>query len=167
MSGERRIISILVDNEFGTLARIVGLFSARGYNIESLSVAIVDNDRNLSKINIVTSGEQRTIDLITKLLERIVPVYKAIDISTGADTIERSLCLCKVVCIGDKRLEALRISETFRANIVDATDKSFVFEVFGKHDKIEAFISLMKPLGLLEVSKTGVVAMLRGDKSVF
>ena len=164
---EKHVISILVDNEFGALARIVGVFSARGYNIESLSVAIIDHDRNLSKINIVTNGTNETVALITKLLHKIIPVHKAISITNQKHIVERALCLCKICCTGDKRIEALSLARTFLVNIIDSSDTSFIFEIYGTQEKIDAFINLMKPLGLVEISQTGVVAMVRGNKSTF
>ena len=156
------IISVLVDNEFGVLARIVGLFAARGYNIDSLSVAKIDEFNNISRINITTSGTDEMVSLIVKLLENQISVRSAINITAKGLAVERGLCLCKVASIGDKRVEALRIAQIFGAKVVDTTENSFVFEISGKEEKLNAFIDLMRPLGLTEVSKTGPAALNRG-----
>lgn len=159
-------ISVVVDNESGVLARVIGLFSGRGYNIESLTVAVVDERVGLSKITIVTSGTQQVIEQIKAQLNRLVPVHKVEDLTVQGPSVEREMALVKVRGTGDHRVEALRIADIFRARAVDSTNESFVFEVFGKTQKIEAFIELMKPLGLVDVSRTGVVAIARGPNGV-
>lgn len=163
---KRHIIAALVDNEFGVLARVVGLFSARGYNIESLTVSEVDNVRNLSRITIATTGPKNVIEQIKVQLERLVPVHKVADLTVTAPHVERELSLVKVSNGGEKRIEALRIADIFRARVVDSTSHSFVFEVTGTPDKLNAFIALMKPLGLTEVCRTGVTAISRGIEGI-
>ena len=159
---ERRTLAIMVDNEPGVLARVVGLFSARGFNIESLTVAEVDHTRNRSRITVVTSGTPHILEQIESQLIRLVPVGRVIDISESPLGVERELALIKVAGIGDKRVEALRIAEIFRANVIDTTTESFVFEVTGASTKIDQFIELMRPLGLVELSRTGVLSIMRG-----
>ncbi|MBT4487567.1 MAG: acetolactate synthase small subunit [Rhodospirillaceae bacterium] len=158
----RHTIAVLVDNEPGVLARVVGLFSGRGYNIESLTVAEVDTTLDRSRINIVTSGDEMIINQIRAQLERLVPVFNVVDLTEEGPSIERELALVKVVGQGENRIEALRVADIFRARAVDSTLGSFVFEVTGESGKINAFIDLMRPLGLAEVSRTGVVAIARG-----
>jgi acetolactate synthase-1/3 small subunit len=159
-------IAVLVDNEPGVLARVIGLFSGRGYNIDSLSVAEVDPERNLSRINIVTSGTEQVIEQIKALLDKLVPVHKVADLTVEGAYVERELALLKVAATGERRLEALRLADIFRARIVDSTLESFVFEVTGSPDKLRAFMNLMRPLGLIEVSRAGVVAMARGAEGL-
>ena len=159
---EKRTLAAIVDNEPGVLARVVGLFSARGYNIESLTVAEVDRGHHMSRITIVTSGTQHILTQIQQQLLRLVPVARVIDITNARQGIERELALIKVAGIGDKRVEALRISEIFRAKVIDTTNESFVFELTGVSSKIDQFIELMDPLGLVEVSRTGVLSLQRG-----
>lgn len=156
------VLAIIVDNEPGALARVVGLFSARGYNIESLTVAETDVARHRSRITIVTRGEPSTIDQIKLQLGRIIPVRRVLDVSGEEDALQRELALVKIVGEGDHRVEAMRMAEIFRARAVDITHSSFVFEVTGSRDKVNAFIDLMKPLGLSEVSRTGVLSIRRG-----
>lgn len=163
---KRHIIAALVDNEFGTLARVVGLFSARGYNIESLTVAEVSHERNLSRITIATTGPKQVIEQIKVQLERLVPVHYVTDLTISGPHVERELALVKVNNGGEKRLEALRVADIFRARVVDSTSHSFVFEVTGTPDKLDAFIELMKPLGLVEICRTGVTAISRGAESI-
>lgn len=158
----RHTIAVLVDNEPGVLARVVGLFSGRGYNIESLTVAEVDAALDRSRINIVTSGDEAIINQIRAQLERLVPVCNVVDLTEAGPSVERELALVKVVAQGENRIEALRVADIFRARAVDSTLGSFVFEVTGETKKINAFIDLMRPLGLAEVSRTGVVAIARG-----
>jgi len=158
-------ISVIVDNEAGVLARVIGLFSGRGYNIESLTVAEIDQKEGLSRITVVTSGTLMIIEQIKNQLRRLVPVHKVADLTTDGPHVGRELALVKVRGTGEKRAEALRISEIFRANVVDITNESFVFEVVGATDKVDAFIGLMEPLGLIEVSRTGVAAIARGAVS--
>lgn len=162
----RTTLSVLVDNEAGVLARVIGLFSGRGYNIESLTVAEVDHLDHTSRITIVTSGTPEVLEQIRHQLERLVPVHKVVDLSTEKPGIEREMALIKVSGTGDKRVEAMRLSEVFRARIVDTTHSSFVFELTGNQQKIDAFVDLMKPLGLVEVSRTGVVAISRGGEAM-
>ena len=155
-------IAVLVENEAGILARVVGLFSGRGYNIESLTVAPVDADRRLSRITIVTSGTDMVIEQIKAQLDRLVPVHKVSDLTLEGPHLARELALIKIVGKGEARMEALRLADAFRARVVDATIESFVFEMTGSGDKLDAFIALMRPIGLAEVSRTGVVAIARG-----
>jgi acetolactate synthase-1/3 small subunit len=162
----RHVISALVDNEAGVLARVVGLFSGRGYNIESLTVNEVDQERQLSRINLVTSGTRQVVEQIKAQLGRLVPIHVVRDLTDDGPSVARELALIKVVGVGDQRVEALRIGDIFRANVVDSTIKSFVFEVVGSSEKVDAFIDLMRPLGLIEVSRTGVAAISRGNKSI-
>ncbi len=161
---ERHTIAVLVDNEPGILARVVGLFSGRGYNIESLTVAEVDAAERLSRITVVTSGTPMVIEQIKAQLSRLVPVHKVSDLTVEGPHIERELILVKVAGTGEKRVESLRIADVFRARVVDSTIESFVFEVTGSTEKLDAFINLMRPLGLVDVSRTGVVAIARGPK---
>ena len=163
MDGVRsHTIALLVDNEAGVLARVIGLFSGRGYNIESLTVAQVDGGRNLSRITVVTSGTEMVIEQIKAQLDRLVPVHKVVDLTTSGPSLERELALIKVASSGEKRVEALRLADAFRARVVDSTNQSFVFELTGSTSKIDAFIDLMKGLGLVELSRTGVAAIARG-----
>ena len=162
----RHTISVTVDNEPGILARVVGLFSGRGYNIESLTVAEVDAQRHLSRITIVTSGTDMIIEQIKAQLDRLVPVHRVSDLTVEGPHLERELALIKVAGTGEKRVESLRIADIFRARVVDATIESFVFEMTGSSDKLNAFINLMAPLGLVDVSRTGVVADARGSEPI-
>jgi acetolactate synthase-1/3 small subunit len=155
-------ITVLVDNEAGVLARVIGLFSGRGYNIESLVVAEVDTEEKLSRITLVTSGTPMVIAQIKAQLERLVPVHRVMDLTVDGPSVERELALIKVCGVGDRRVESLRIADIFRARVIDSTAESFVFEMTGSTDKLDAFIELMKPLGLVDVSRTGVVAISRG-----
>jgi acetolactate synthase I/III small subunit len=159
-------ISVLVDNEAGILARVVGLFSGRGYNIDSLTVAPVDREGTVSRINVVTSGTDMVIEQIKAQLDRLVPVHKVADLTREGPHVAREMALVKVVGSGEKRVEALRIADTFRARVVDTTTQSFVFELTGSTDKIDAFIELMRDLGLAEVARTGVAALARGKRTI-
>lgn len=161
---ERHTIAVLVNNEAGVLARVIGLFSGRGYNIESLTVAEVDKEKSLSRITIVTSGTIQIIEQIKAQLNRLVPVHKVSDLTEEGAHVGRELALVKVRASGDKRVESLRIADIFRAGVVDSTSRSFVFEITGATDKIDAFVRLMEPLGLVDISRTGVVAIARGEK---
>ena len=161
---ETHTISVLVDNEAGVLARVIGLFSGRGYNIDSLTVAEIDEADQMSRITIVTTGTPMVIEQIKAQLGRLVPVHRVVDLTVETQSVERELALVKVVSKGEHRVEALRMSEAFRARVVDATTESFVFELTGDTEKINAFINLMKPLGLTEVSRTGVAAIARGTE---
>jgi acetolactate synthase-1/3 small subunit len=163
---ERHTIAVLVDNEPGILARVVGLFSGRGYNIESLTVAEVDRKERLSRITIVTSGTRMIIEQIKAQLSRLVPVHKVLDLTDEGPFVEREMALIKVSGKGDSRIESLRLADIFRAQVVDSTIESFVFEITGSADKLNAFITLMEPLGLVEVSRTGAVAISRGPASI-
>ena len=162
---ERHTIACIVDNESGVLARVVGLFSGRGYNIESLTVAVVDPKRGLSRITLLTSGTRMIVEQIKAQLGRLVPVRDVIDLTDEGPHVERELALLKVSGTGDKRVEALRIADIFRARAVDSTNASFVFEVTGTTEKLDAFINLMSPLGLVEVARTGVVGIARGAEA--
>ena len=159
---QRHTLAVLVDNEAGVLARVIGLFSGRGYNIESLTVAEVDAAVNRSRISIVTSGTPQVIAQIKAQLERLIPVHRVADLTVEGPSVEREMALVKVNAIGDKRVESLRIADIFRARVVDATSESFVFEMTGVTDKINAFLDLMVPLGMVDVSRTGVAAITRG-----
>ena len=159
-------ISVLVDNESGVLARVIGLFSGRGYNIDSLTVAPVDEEGRLSRINVVTTGTDMVIEQIKAQLDRLVPVHRVSDLSLEGPHVAREMALVKVVGIGEKRVEALRIADTFRARVVDTTIGSFVFELTGASDKLDAFIALMRELGLAEVSRTGIAALARGTRTI-
>jgi acetolactate synthase I/III small subunit len=162
----RHTVAVLVTNEPGILARVVGLFSGRGYNIESLTVAETDAAEKVSRITVVTSGTPMVIEQIKAQLARLVPVHKVADLTLGGPAVERELALIKVAGTGDKRVESLRIADIFRAKVIDSTTSSFVFEITGATDKINAFVGLMRPLGLVEVSRTGVVAIARGGESL-
>lgn len=159
-------LSILVDNEVGALARVVGLFAGRGYNIESLTVAETDHQKHTSRITIVTRGTPAVIEQIKAQLGRLIPVHRVIDLAVDKPGVEREMALIKVVGEGDLRAEALRLSKVFRARVIDITHTSFTFEVTGSPVKIEAFIELMVPLGLIELSRTGVVAISRGIEAM-
>jgi len=160
-----RTLSLVVDNQPGTLARVIGLFYGRGYNIESLTVTEIDNRRHLSRISLVTRGTSMTIEQIKSQLLRIVPVHLVRDLTLEGPFIKSELALIKLVADGANRVEALRIAETFRARTLDVTLGSFVFELTGRPNKIDAFIGLMKSLGDIEISRTGVSAISRGDKT--
>ena len=160
---ERHTMVVTVDNEPGVLARVVGLFSGRGYNIESLTVAEIDRTAHTSRITVVTSGTPAVIEQIKAQLGRLVPVHRVVDITVEKPGIEREMALVKVAGTGEKRVEAMRVSQVFRAKALDTTHSSFVFEITGAPDKIDAFIELMRPLGLVEVSRTGVAAISRGS----
>jgi acetolactate synthase-1/3 small subunit len=159
---ERHVLSVTVDNEAGILARIAGMFSARGYNIESLTVADVSADHAISRITVVTNGPPRVIDQIIAQLDRLVPVHKVVDLGEVGPYVERELARVKVAGTGEARIEALRLADVFRAKVVDTTLESFVFEITGPTSKVDTFVGLMRDLGLVEVGRTGVVGMLRG-----
>ena len=162
---ERHTLAILVENEPGVLARVIGLFAGRGYNIESLTVAETDHEGHRSRITIVTSGTPQVITQIKAQLGRIVPVHEVHDLTVEGPSVERELALFKVAGKGDARIEAVRLADIFRANVVDSTLESFTFEVTGTSEKIDAFAELMRPLGLVEVVRTGVAALSRGANS--
>lgn len=161
---ESHTISILVDNEAGALARVIGLFSGRGYNIESLSVAEIDRDKHKSRITIVTNGSMMTINKIKSQLERLVPVHSVNDLTSEGPSIEREMALIKVVCSKNDREEVIRLSEVYRAKTVDTTKDSFIFELTGNIEKINSFVDLLRPLGLEDISRTGLAAVTRGSK---
>lgn len=158
--------AVLVDNEPGVLARVIGLFSGRGYNIESLTVAEVNAYDSLSRITVVTSGTRMVIEQIRAQLERLVPVHRVSDLTLEGPSVERELALVKIHQTGEKRMEALEIANIFRARVLDSTHESFVFEIVGGTGKLNAFIKLMEPLGLIDVSRTGVVAIARGAEAM-
>lgn len=159
---EQHTLAVLVDNESGVLARVIGLFSGRGYNIDSLTVAEIDHEGHRSRITIVTRGTPPVIEQIKAQLGRIVPVHEVHDLTVDGPSVQRELALFKVAGKGDARIEALRLAEIFRANVVDSTLESFVFEMTGTPEKIDAFAELMRPLGLREIARTGVAALSRG-----
>jgi len=161
---ERHTLAVIVDNEPGVLARVIGLFSGRGYNIDSLTVAEVDHTGHQSRITIVTTGTPAVIEQIKAQLGRIVPVHEVHDLTVEGSAVERELALLKVAGLGDKRVEALRLADIFRANVVDSTLKSFIFEITGSPEKVDAFAELMRPLGLVEIARTGVAALSRGGE---
>jgi acetolactate synthase-1/3 small subunit len=165
-ASERHVLAVMVDNEPGILAKITGLFTARGYNIDSLTVADITEDHAVSRITIVTNGPPQVIDQIEAQLERLVPVHKVTDLTTAGPHVERELALIKVAGSGDKRVEALRVAEIFRAHVVDTTTTSFVFELTGAPEKIDTFVALMRGLGLVEVGRSGVVGMIRGAEGI-
>jgi len=159
-------LCVLVDNEPGVLARVIGLFSGRGYNIDSLTVSETEHLKHLSRITIVTRGTPMVVEQIKNQLDRLVPIHRVIDMTLAGNAIERELAMVKVAGKGQARVEALQLAEAFRARIIDTTLESFVFEVTGSSDKIESFITQMVPLGLVEVSRTGVVAIGRGPEGM-
>lgn len=163
---ETHTLAVLVQNEPGVLARVIGLFSGRGYNIESLTVSETEHQKHMSRITIVTTGTPMVIQQIKHQLDRMVPVYRVVDMTTTGRSIERELAMVKVRATGDPRIEALRLAEAFRARVIDATNESFVFEITGGSAKIDQFVSLMVPLGLVEVSRTGVAAISRGPEGM-
>ena len=159
---ETHTLAVVVDNESGVLARVIGLFSGRGYNIESLTVAETDHAKHMSRITVVTTGTPQVIEQIKAQLARMVPVHEVHDLTTDGPSVQRELALFKVAGQGPSRVEALQLAEIFRANVVDSTLGSFVFEMTGTPEKIDAFADLMRPLGLLEMARTGVAALSRG-----
>jgi acetolactate synthase-1/3 small subunit len=161
---ETHTMSVLVDNEPGVLARVIGLFSGRGYNIESLTVSETEHEAHLSRITIVTTGTPMVIEQIQHQLERLVPVHSVVDLTVHGNAIERELAMVKVAGLGEKRVEALRLAEAFRAKVIDSSTEHFVFEITGRQSKIEQFLVLMQPLGLVEVSRTGLAAISRGPE---
>lgn len=163
---ESHTLTVLVDNEPGVLARVIGLFSGRGYNIDSLTVSETEHQKHLSLITIVTTGAPMVIEQITHQLERLVPVHHVVDLTVTGKALERELALVKVRGTGDKRVESLRLADAFRARVIDATTESFIFEITGKSDKIDQFVELMLPLGLVEVAHTGIVAIARGPEAL-
>ena len=165
-AAERHVLTVTVDNEAGILAKIAGLFTARGYNIDSLTVADISENHALSRITIVTNGPPQVIDQIEAQLERLVPVHRVVDLTQAGPHVERELALVKVAGKGDHRIEAMRLAEVYRARVIDATTSSFVFEVTGGSEKIDTFVALMREVGLVEVARTGVVAIARGKDAL-
>ncbi len=163
---ETHTLSVIVDNEPGVLARVIGLFSGRGYNIESLTVSETEHQKHLSRITIVTRGTPMVIEQIKNQLGRLVPIHRVVDMTTAGPSIQRELAMVKVAGTGEPRVEALRLADAFRARVIDAGTTSFIFEITGASEKIEQFIALMLPLGLVEVSRTGVVAIARGPEGM-
>ncbi|MET0219087.1 MAG: acetolactate synthase small subunit [Tardiphaga sp.] len=163
---ETHTLAILVQNEPGVLARVIGLFSGRGYNIESLTVSETEAQKHLSRITIVTTGTPMVIQQIKHQLDRMIPVYRVVDMTLSGRAIERELAMVKVHGTGDHRVEALRLADAFRARVIDATTESFVFEITGNSGKVDQFVDLMRPLGLVEVSRTGVAAIGRGPEGM-
>lgn len=161
----RHTLSVLVDNEPGVLARIAGLFSGRGYNIESLTVSETEHQKHVSRITVVTTGTEQVIEQIIHQLERLVPVHRVSDLTTHGAFVERELALVKVVGTGDARREALRLAEAFGARTLDATLTSFIFEITGTSEEVERFLGILTEVGLVEVSRTGVAAMARGAEA--
>jgi acetolactate synthase I/III small subunit len=163
---EAHTLSVLVDNEPGVLARVIGLFSGRGYNIDSLTVSETEHEKHLSRITVVTQGTPMVLEQIKNQLERMVPVHRVVDLTVLGGPLERELALIKVAGKGEKRIEALRLAEIFRASVIDASTEHFVFEITGRTSKIEQFIAIMTELGLVEVSRTGIAAIARGAKGM-
>jgi acetolactate synthase I/III small subunit len=163
---ETHTLSVLVDNEPGVLARVIGLFSGRGYNIDSLTVSETEHEKHLSRITVVTRGTPMVLEQIKNQLDRLVPVHRVVDMTLVGPSIQRELAMVKVRGKGENRVEALRLADAFRARVIDAGPESFVFEITGASDKIESFIALMLPLGLVEVSRTGVAAIQRGPEGM-
>ena len=159
-------LSILVDNEPGVLARVIGLFSGRGYNIDSLTVTETEHEKHLSRITIITRGTASVILQIKHQLERMVPVHRVIDLTMESESLERELALIKVSGKGDQRIEALRLAEIFKADVIDASTEHFIFQLTGRSIDIERFIGIMTELGLVEVSRTGIAAIARGKESL-
>ena len=162
LAEERHVLTVMVDNEAGILAKIAGLFTARGYNIDSLTVADISDNHAVSRITIVTHGPPAVIDQIHAQLERLIAVHKVVDLTEMGPHVERELALIKVAGTGEKRVEAMRLADVFRARPLDTTTESFIFELTGTPDKIDSFIALMRELGLVEVGRTGIVGMMRG-----
>jgi len=162
---ERHTLSVIVDNEAGILAKITGLFSARGYNIESLTVTDISEDGTVSRITIVTSGTPAVIEQVVAQLDRLVPVHKVTDLTMLGPHVERELALVKVAGTGENRVESLRLADVYRARVVDTTTSSFIFEVTGSSEKIDSFVALMREIGLVEIARTGVVAIARGREA--
>ena len=163
---EAHTLAVIVDNEPGVLARVIGLFSGRGYNIESLTVSETEHQKHLARTTIVTRGTPMVIEQIKNQMERLVPIHRVVDMTLSGRAIERELAMVKVRGKGDHRMEALRLADAFRARVIDASTESFVFEITGASDKIESFVALMIPLGLVEVSRTGIVAIGRGPEGM-
>ncbi|MDT9600335.1 acetolactate synthase small subunit [Sphingosinicella rhizophila] len=164
-AAERHTLSILVDDEAGILARVAGMFTARGYNIDSLTVAHATEDLSISRITIVTSGSAAMMEQIIAQVDRLVPVHRVVDLTAQGPHVERELALIKVAGVGENRIEALRLADVYRARVVDATTASFVFELTGSSEKVNSFIAMLQEVGLVEVARTGVVAISRGKEA--
>ena len=168
----RHTLCVVVDNEPGVLARVIGLFSGRGYNIDSLTVSETEQERHLSRITIVTVATPTTLEQIKRQLDRIVPIHKVVDLTLTAygrghdKPLERELALVKVAGQGEQRMEALRLAEAFDAVVNDADTGHFIFELTGRSKKVDQFIKIMQPLGLVEVCRTGIAAMNRGEEGL-
>ena len=162
---ERHTMSMVVDNESGVLARVIGLFSGRGYNIESLTVSETEHERHISRITVVTEATPMVVEQIKSQLSRLVPMHRVVDLTASGRPLERELAMIKVASKGEARVEALRLADAFRAQVIDATIDHFVFEITGRSNKIAQFIELMGPLGLVEVARTGVAALARGPEA--
>ena len=163
---ESHTLSVIVDNEPGVLARVIGLFSGRGYNIDSLTVSETEHQKHLSRITIVTRGTPMVIEQIKNQLDRLVPIHRVVDMTLAGPSIQRELAMVKVAGTGEPRVEALRLADAFRARVIDAGPESFIFEITGATEKIEQFIALMLPLGLVEVARTGIAAIRRGPEAL-
>jgi acetolactate synthase-1/3 small subunit len=169
---ETHTLSILVDNEPGVLARVIGLFSGRGYNIESLTVSETQHAQHLSRITIVTTGTRAVLEQIRNQLDRLVSVHRVTDLTmlarrAGQDQpLERELALVKVAGKGEQRVEALRLADAFKAEVVDATTEHFIFQMTGRTARVEQFIAVLAPVGLVEVCRTGVAALGRGAEAM-
>ncbi|MEO0637332.1 MAG: acetolactate synthase small subunit [Pseudomonadota bacterium] len=167
---ETHTLAVVVDNEPGVLARVIGLFSGRGYNIESLTVSETQHEQHLSRITIVTTATPSTLDQIKRQLDRMVPVHRVMDLTLAAGIagyekpLERELALVKVENTGSERLEAMRLAEAFEARVVDATTEHFIFEITGRSNKINQFCDVLKPLGITEICRTGIAAISRGKR---
>lgn len=163
---KKHVIAILVDNEFGALARIVELFSGRGYNIESLNVAPITEDKKLSRITITTYGTRKTVDLICKLLNRIIPVHNAVELTKEDGYVERELALVKIIGDEEKRNKALEILDKYRTHLIDLTNEAAIFEIIGTSETIDDIITKISHLGIDGVSRTGVAAGFKGNKKL-
>lgn len=163
---ETHTLAVVADNEPGVLARIIGLFAGRGYNIDSLTVSETSHEKHVSRFTIVTTGTPQVLAQIIHQLDRMVPVHSVADLTVQGNAIARELAMVKVAGAGEKRMEALRIADAFRARVIDATTGSFIFEITGKPDKVDQFIALMMPLGLIEVARTGVAGIRRGAQAM-
>ena len=161
---DRHVLSLIVDNEAGVLMRVVGMFSGRGYNIHSLTVSEIDSARNLSRITIATYAPDRVINLMISLLERLIPVHEAKVLSRGATFVERGLILLKVSAPKEKREEVLELAHRFHAQEVDSSPDSFIFELSDITAKLDEFIALMQPYGIIELARTGITALTRGTE---
>lgn len=162
---ERHVLALMVDNEAGILARIAGLFTARGYNIESLTVADISEDHAVSRVTIATNGPPNVIEQIIAQLERLIPVHSVRDLTEAGPHVQRELALVKVAGKGENRIEAMRLADAYRAKVVDSTTTSYIFEITGSPDKIDSFVTLMREVGLIEVARTGVAAIMRGNEA--